>query len=223
MPTSFSIHRIGNQHEPVVVIEDFAADPGALRNDAATRAFAARDDHYPGLKAPAPEPYVETQLAMLRPIVDDVFGAEAIRVLDVCYAIVTAAPDRLALAQRLPHFDGLEPGGLALIHYLVPGGSGGTSFYRHRATGFETIDQARSTAYFAQLNVEMRTHGQPPRAYLNGSTPIFERIGHFEGYYNRALVYRGNILHSGAISADLPLSADPRTGRLTITGFFAAD
>ncbi|MBC7521726.1 MAG: hypothetical protein H7268_11630 [Sandarakinorhabdus sp.] len=220
MPPSFTVHRVGNESELVVVIENFAADPGALRDDAATRAFAARDDHYPGIKAPAPDTDVAAQPAVLRPIVRDVFGADAIRVLDVCYSIVTAAPDQLALAQRLPHFDGLEPGGLALMHYLVPGGCDGTSFYRHRATGFETIDHARSTPYFAQLNADMRSHGQPPRAYLNGNTQTFECIGHFEGHYNCALVYRGNILHSGAISAESPLSVDPRTGRLTITGFF---
>ena len=163
---------------------------------------------------------------MVRPgaIFKQVFGiSDKVAVLDATYALVTAAPDALTREQRLPHVDALEPGRIALIHYLVPGGGDGTAFYRHRSTGFETIDRARSAAYFAALNDDLRTHGPPPAAYLNGSTAIFERTGHFDGLFNRALVYRSRILHSGAIGGDQPLTADPKTGRLTITGFFAAD
>ncbi len=219
-----TVHRIGREGEPVAVIENFTPEPGALRDDGAMRVFAARDDYYPGVKAPVPDDYIAAQLAVLRPIFRDVFGiTNRISVLDICYAIVTAASDTLALKQRLPHVDGLAPGGLALIHYLVPGGSDGTAFYRHRATGFETIDRARSDSYFAHLNQDLRIHGPPPLAYLDGSTPIFERIGHFDGHFNRALIYRGRLLHSGAISADRALTSDPKTGRLTITGFFATD
>jgi hypothetical protein len=39
--------------------------------------------------------------------------------------------------------------------------------------------------------------------------------------YNRALLYRSSLLHSGEIADDVSLASDPQTGRLTITGFFA--
>lgn len=223
LPT-VTVHRIGHEGEPVAVIENFAPDPDTLRDDGALRKFTASEDYYPGLKAPAPDDYLAIQRAVLAAVFRDVFGAgDRVSVLDVTYAMVTAAPDTLSLEQRLPHVDALQPGRLALIHYLVPGGSDGTAFYRHRATGFETVDRERSAPYFAQLNEDLRKHGPPVAGYLEGSTPIFERIGHFDGNYNRALIYRGRLLHCGAIWAGRSLPADPRTGRLTITGFFAAD
>lgn len=219
-----TVHRVGVEGEPVAVIENFAPEPDMLRNDAATRIFGTRDDHYPGMKARVPDDYLSRQWAVLAPIFKEVFGANGrVSVLDVDYSVVTTAPNVLSLEQRLPHVDALDPNRLALIHYLVPEGSDGTAFYRHRSTGFETVDHARSPAYFERLNDDLLTHGNPPHTYLDDSTPIFERIGHFVGHYNRALVYRGRLLHSGAIGAFQQLSADPRTGRLTITGFFAAD
>ena len=222
LPT-VTVHRIGDEHEPVAVIENFAAEPGALRDDATTRSFTPDDGHYPGVKAAVGQDYLARQWAVLAPIFKEVFAiTDKVSVLDATYALVTADPVALTPEQRLPHVDALEPGRIALIHYLVPAGTDGTAFYRHRSTGFETIDRARSAGYFAALNDELRTHGLPP-TYLNGSTAMFERTGQFDGRFNRALVYRSRILHSGAIGGDPRLSADPQTGRLTITGFFAAD
>ena len=214
---------IGNEGEPVVIIENFATDPAGLRYHAARAEFAAADDYYPGLRTPVSPDYLEQQRRLLATIFDEVFGVTSnLAVLDVAYSLVTAAPTALTLEQRMPHVDALEPGRLALIHYLVPGGCDGTAFYRHRSTGFETIDAARSGRYFAQLKDDLTALGEPPTGYLDGSTPVFERIAHFEGRYNRALVYRGRALHCGAIRDSNALLADPVEGRLTITGFFAS-
>jgi Family of unknown function (DUF6445) len=223
LPT-VTVHRIGDEGEPVAVIENFAPEPDVLRTHATTCSFNSTDDHYPGLKAPVAADYLAKQWSILAPIFKEVFGVSGkVSVLDVTYALVTKPPAALTLEQRLPHVDALAPGRLALIHYLVPEGSDGTAFYRHRRSGFETIDRTRSDSYFAQLNDDLRTHGLPPPAYLNGSNTIFEQTGHFDGHYNRALVYRGRLLHSGAIAASDALSNDPGHGRLTITGFFASD
>jgi hypothetical protein len=40
-----------------------------------------------------------------------------------------------------------------------------------------------------------------------------------EAQYNRALLYRSHLLHSGAIRMDGGLSPEPEHGRLTITAF----
>lgn len=221
---SVTVHRIGDEGEPVAVIENFAADPVALRSAATMERFEKRSgDHYPGLKAPVPPTYLPEQRNVLATVLDEVFGIAAkVSVLDICFAMVTSPPDDLSIQQRIPHVDALVPGRVALIHYLVPGGDDGTAFYRHRSTGFETVDQMRSARYFESLNADLRVHGHPPQAYLDGDTPIFDRIGHFDGCYNRALIYRGRLLHCGAIAPGRTLSAHPESGRLTITGFFAA-
>ncbi len=221
---SVTVHRIGDEGEPVAVIENFAADPVALRSAATMQCFEKRNSgHYPGLKAPVPPTYLPEQRNVLARVFDEVFGiADKVSVLDICFAMVTSPTDDLSIQQRIPHVDALEPGRLALIHYLVPGGCDGTAFFRHRSTGFETVDQMRSADYFTYLNVDLRTYGELPQIYPNESTPIFEQTRHFDGLYNRALVYRGRMLHSGAIGPESALSADTSTGRLTITGFFAA-
>ncbi len=220
---SVTVHRIGREQEPVVVIEHFAPDPDALRTAARTAAFEPAGEHYPGIRAALPPGYVPAVRACLSNVFREVFGSnEAASVIDLCWSMVTMAPDALSIEQRLPHIDALEPGRLALVHFLGSGEEDGTAFYRHRSTGFETIDQRRSAAYFAALNTDVKHHGAPPLAYPTGDTPIFERIARFDGLPNRALVYRGRLLHSGDITPGRMLPTDPATGRLTVTGFFAA-
>jgi hypothetical protein len=223
-PPTVTVHSLGNEREPVAVVENFASDPDVLRVEAGRKVFKCSEDYYPGLKAPVSETYLAAQHALLATVLREVFGiAGNVSVLDVRYAMVTTPAAELTLQQRIPHVDGLEPDRIALIHYLVPEGCDGTAFYRHRSTKFETIDQARSQRYFASLNEDLRMHGHPPPAYLAGETSIFEQIGRFAGDYNRALIYRGRLLHCGAIGEGSALPEDPEIGRLTITGFFAAN
>lgn len=222
LPT-VTVHSLGNEREPVAVVDNFASDPDGLRIEAASKVFKRSDDHYPGSKAQVSTTYLSAQHALLATVLREVFEITGkISVLDVSYSMVTTPAAALTLQQCLPHVDGLEPDRIALIHYLVPQDCDGTAFYRHRSTQFETVDQARSAQYFASLNTDLIVHGQPPPAYIDGDTKIFERIGHFAGVYNRALIYRGRLLHCGAIGAGRPLPEAPETGRLTITGFFAA-
>ena len=213
--------RVGREREPVVIIDDFAPEPDALRSFAAEQHFAAAGRHYPGIKAALPVGYLQTQGPLIGKILREVFGvAGKVSILEADFSIVTAVPASLSIEQRLPHVDALEPGRLALVHYLVPGGTDGTAFYRHRATGYETVDAERSAAYFASLQRDL-TGGAVPESYITGDTALFEQTALLPGVYNRALLYRSRMLHSGAIASDAALSDDPATGRLTVTGFFA--
>ena len=222
MSPRVTVHCLGNEREPVAVIDNFAVDPALLRTAAARCDYEAAGEHYPGVKAPLPPSYLRDQRDLLTTVFRQVFGVDD-RVQDVeaRFSIVTTPGSALSLHQRLPHVDALVPGRLALIHYLVPGGTDGTSFYRHRATGFETVDAARAAAYFAALDVGIRARPVAD-GYVVGDTPLFEQIGGFDGSYNRALLYRGRLLHSGSITPGRALPADPLAGRLTVTGFFAA-
>ncbi len=217
-----SVRRIGNEREPVAIIDGFSADPCALRQVATEQVYEPAGRHYPGIKAPLPQTYLRDQGAVIGAVLREVFGlAVKVTVLEARFSIVVATGDALSLEQRLPHVDALEPGRTALIHYLVPSGTDGTAFYRHRSTGFETVDADRSPAYLAALNAELKNETPVP-GFIAGDTPLFERTARLDGIYNRALLYRSRLLHSGAISPGAMLPADPATGRLTITGFFAS-
>lgn len=219
---SLAVLTIGEEKAPLAVVDDFAPDPDFLRRFAETAPFTAGDLYYPGLKAPLPAGYFESVNPVIAAVMVDVFGfVKGADVLRASYAIVTTPPEKLSIEQRLPHVDSLTPGRMAIVHYLSPDDGDGTSFYRHRATGFEALNEARSNIYFNRLNAELLRQGEPPAAYMNGDTPLFERIGHVGARFNRAAIYRGDILHSGAISADSPLSPSPREGRLTIASFLA--
>lgn len=218
-----SVQRIGSEQQPIVIVDGFHPDPDALRALAAAASFERARHHYPGIRAALADDYFAQVRPLLADVLRDVFGlGDAIELIDASFSIVTTPPTELSLAQRLPHVDATGCERIALVHYLSPEGGDGTAFFRHRASGFETIDDARSEPYFACLNAELRAGPPPPAAYVCDSDRWFERIALSEGRYNRAVIYRSGMLHSGAIRRDAPLDADPATGRLTITAFLAA-
>lgn len=217
-----AVRRIGRERQPVAIIDGFHPHADALRDCAVHAVFEAAGRHYPGVRAPLPPAYFSAVDVVIGQVLADLFALPPrARVLDASFSIVTAPAETLSVEQRLPHVDAIEPGRVALIHYLARDDTDGTAFYRHRASGWETIDAARSPPYLAQLNAELRAGGPPAPGYIAGDTPLFERVETVPAKYNRAILYRSAMLHSGAITPGRVLAADPTTGRLTITGFLA--
>ena len=217
-----TIHRVGREAQPVAVIDDFAGDPDAVRAAAIAAGFGPAMHHYPGIRAPLPPDYLTGQLPVVEAALAQAFGTAArLDVIDASFSIVTTPRDALSVSQRLPHCDAHDARRIALVHYLAPGNGDGTGFFRHRSTGFETVDAARSPIYADQVAAELRYGGAPPPGYVTGDTSLFECIFDVEARCNRAIVYPGFLLHSGLIGADATLSPDAAAGRLTVTGFFS--
>ncbi|MGP9802964.1 DUF6445 family protein [Rheinheimera sp. NSM] len=214
---------IGHEQSPLLIVDNFIAKPGMLLADANQQRFVANSPYYPGVRAPAPQAYQQVLLQSLAPLLSDFFALPAGKLsFSVChYSLVTTPPQQLKLLQRIPHFDTTERHALAAVHYLFHGEQGGTAFYRHRKTGFETIDNNRAPAYFAALEAENDGPNIPGRdaGYIAGDTPLFTQIAAAEGIFNRLIIYRRHALHSGSIPPDASLSADPAKGRLTISSF----
>ena len=221
MTRTVAVRLVGHERQPVAVVDNFVENPDALRTAAAAAAFGPAGRNYPGLRAALPPGYIAEIAPLIADILARVFALSGgARVLDASFSLVTAAPDTLTLAQRLPHVDATAAGRIALLHYLSPGDADGTAFYRHRATGYESIDDARGPAYLARLQAEIAV--AEPGGYIASDTALFEQTAAVTARYNRALLYRSSVLHSGAITPGRALPADPLTGRLTITGFLAA-
>lgn len=211
--------RIGTERQPVAIVDGFHPDPNALRAFAAAAPFGAARNHYPGIRAELPADYfAQVRPALLRVLAGVFDEAGAPGLIDASFSIVTTPPEALSLAQRLPHVDATEAGRIALVHYLSIGDEGGTAFYRHRATGLEALDPVRAPTYRAVLGAELIGR-DPPAGYIAGDTPLFEQTAMVEARFNRAVIYRSAMLHSGAIAPDANLSADPASGRLTVTAF----
>jgi hypothetical protein len=214
------VARQGREAQPVIVIDDWLAEPERWREAAAQQRYGRIGPYYPGLRATVPPEAAAAMREALAPLIAETFGLDPVPpVLEAYFSIVTTPPEALAPIQRLPHFDGLEPERIAILVYLSAEAQGGTAFYRQRATGFETVDPARFPAFEAALRAGVAEHGLPPAAYIGGDTPLYERIAHYEAKPNRALVYRGHSLHCAAIPPGVPLPADPALGRLTVNSF----
>lgn len=221
MPLTVTLRRIGREGRPLIVIDDFAADPDALRAAAIGTAFGPAENHYPGIRAPLPPDYLRAQEPVMAAAIRELMGLTgALHVIDASFSIVTTPRAELSVRQRLPHVDAFGEDRIALVHYLSPDRDG-TAFYRHRATGFETIDVRRAPVFFDQLEAELRLGGPPSAGYVAGDTALFEQIALAEARYNRALLYSSCLLHSGAIAPEAALSPDPAKGRLTVTGFLS--
>lgn len=218
MAWAVEVIRHGDEQQPVVVIDGFA-EASRFVEDAEFLAFRPIGPHYPGVRAVVSAPMMREPLTMLAPVAAEVFGVQALSVVDSFYSLVTTPAAALAPIQRLPHFDEVSPQRLALLHFLSRDETSGTAFYRHRATGFESIDAARLPAYRAALDADLARHGVPEPGYIGGSTAVFEQLAVHAGSFNRAILYRSNTLHCAHIPSSMTLSSDPAEGRLTVNTF----
>lgn len=216
-----SVYHIGEEQSPLLVVDNVLQDADLLVEDACQRRFVENSPLYPGVRAPAPIAFQTLLLSSLKQQLLEVFDLKGSKLgLSLCqYSIVTTPADQLKLLQRIPHFDSTNRDELAAVFYLFKEDLGGTSFYRHNKTGYEYIDDARRIPYFKSLESENDTDNIPQQGYINGDTALFTRIGEQKGIFNRLIVYRRQILHSGSISPSFVPDADPRTGRLTINIF----
>lgn len=216
--------RFGAERQPLLTIEDALPDPAAVVSIAARHAYRPIGPFYPGVRAPVSQAAAMPLVAPVMDALTDSFGLTAAPRYFECYlSLVTAAPGALAPIQRLPHFDGLEPDRIAVLLYLDASERGGTAFYRQRATGYESVDEARYGSYRAALDGEVAAHGLPPSTYISGDTPMFEQVHAVAGRFNRMIAYRGNTLHCADLGADFVPVIDPASGRLTLNLFLRAD
>jgi hypothetical protein len=222
-PLAAKVARLGRSGEPVIVIDGLMRDPDALIDRAAAAAFLPAHGNrggYPGLRAPAPRDYAERLVRAVDPLIRDTFAAGDIAParVDVSFSIVTTPPGSLHLRQRVPHIDTTNRLRFALLHFLCGPPFGGTAFFRHRTTGLEQI-AAEDFAAFAEARRRDLAELPPPSGYPNPRTPGFEQTACFAARLDRLLVYRSFSLHSGVIPPSVPLSPEPRSGRLTANIF----
>lgn len=216
----YRVERFGVEQEPLVILDGFAADFEALRHAAEAGAYAVTSPHYPGVRCQADPAYLGARMEVLRDVLTDVFGlGQGAALVECAFSIVSTPPSDLKPIQRLPHFDSTDPKRLALLHYFGGAEDGGTAFYRHKATGFETVRAERLDPYAAAMQAETAAFGLPVGGYHYGDTRQFELIGEIGARPNRMVVYRGYRLHSGVIPQVRQLSDDPKTGRLTLNTF----
>ncbi len=219
-----SVRQMGREGEPLVIIDGFSGMVDQLLQAAYTAQYQHAGASYPGIRSWADPSYLDRRRDLMMQIMQRVFGfTRGVRLDASTFSLVTLNEAELSPLQRIPHYDHASGEVIAVMHYLMGPESGGTAFYRHRRTGFETITPAREASYNAALALDEREHGMPPARFCHGDSDWFEIIDEVEAVPDRLVLYRGRQLHSGVIPDPAVLSSDPRKGRLTINMFLIGE
>jgi len=218
------VFAVGNENTKIIVIDDFSADLAEVRTPACTAASFSPDGKsaYPGIRARLPDDYVEKVLAVVKPLLHKTYAVPEVLELQTelaYYSLLTKQEAELNVSQRIPHFDTNNDHYYAVLHYLNNGTFGGTGFFRHRPTGFERITEDRKDVFMRSASAFMAVRGMPQPKYINRSTNHFELFAQLEYKPDRLVVYPGNLLHSGLVSASVDVCDNPERGRLTANIF----
>lgn len=214
------IERIGVEKTPLIMIDNFAKNPDAIVDYVCQNATFSFDPQsfYPGIRANLTQLYADFVLERMRDILLDTFEFPASTVLTqklAYYSLITFQENELKMLQRIPHIDSLRPTYLAGVHYLNSKPHGGTGFFRHIPTGFETITDERHDFYFSTAKEFAMKNGVPLPQYITGSTNHYELIHKVDYKPNRLVFYPGHLLHSGLLLVPNDIDPNPATGRLT--------
>lgn len=212
----FRTVRQGREQLPVIVVDDYAREPERLIEEARSAGLQPLGANFPGVRAPVAEGLKMAFRQSLETLIQATFGIDRpLDRLEAYHSLITTPQADRPLLSRLPHFDGLGANRIAMVHHLGRSGIGGTAFWRHRSTGFETIDEQRLPAYNAAVNRELMAGAEP--------LSIYEQVALWPARFNRLLIYRGDCLHGADTPADVLLTADPATGRFSINVFWWVD
>jgi Family of unknown function (DUF6445) len=218
---SVSSARVGECPVAVTVADNVLMRPQLLAEFGLGLEFAADDGNlYPGVRARMPVEFSRPFRAWLTRTLHRTGVLEASRHIhdDVSFfSIVSKSRANLLPLQRIPHYDSTDPRVFAAVIYLFDRAHSGTSFYRHRTTGYEKISEDNQQNYRAALNHNMKKLGPPARDYANGNSDLFERTHSVDSAFNRIVIYSGNVLHAADIDGSLFAGNDNSRWRLTVT------
>jgi hypothetical protein len=209
---------VGRRGIPLTRIENVLRNPDQVAALGLAQPYAQDPDNfYPGIRAPVPGAFSTAFRAWLGRVLQREFYRD-----DSYFSVVTTAAADLLPIQRVPHYDSTDPAVFAAVIYLCDSRFSGTSFYRHRKTGYEEITQDNRRNYQLAMDTDMRVHGPPRRQYINGDTALYEVIFSNELKFNGAIVYPGRILHAGKIPPTFTAPQSQDEWRLTVTSVLHA-
>ena len=219
------LRHVGESRSPVVVIDDFSGSLEHIFEIAdALAPYPRHTNYYPGLRRiftaadTAANAYVDETCERAAQFIAGAFDIDDFDLVEASFSMVTLKPTELTPPQRAPHFDTTSQKDLALLHYLRVPANSGTAFYRQRTTGIERVTELNVSVYVPVA--EVQTAQLPADSgYFHSSDEFFEQIGAVEAVPDRMIIFQGSLLHSGIIPPDMPLTADPRQGRLTANIF----
>jgi len=208
-----------------VQIDDALVDPQSVVDWAAQQAFAAPSYPYPGLVCDAPADLRQRLADLFLLHVRQHLGVRRVNDFAVRLSLATTPPEQLAPVQWLCHRDRLAVQGsgtlfAACVLYLFRDPAlGGTHFFRPRQSIAQTEELVAASQYLPAHEFSRRYDLQP--SYMDGSNAYFEEVAQLGAAWNRAIFYDGSLFHTADVARAMPISADPRRGRLTLNAFIS--
>ena len=207
------VTHVGRREIPVSRIDNVFRNPEQVAALGFAQSYTHdADNFYPGVRSPMPQSFSAAFRAWLSRVLQRELHGDS-----SYFSVVTTASSDLLPIQRIPHYDSTDPGLLAVVIYLCDSRFAGTSFYRHRRTGYEEITAENRRNYQVALDTDMRLHGPPPQAYADGDGVLFETIFRNELRFNSAVVYPGRMLHAANIPSTFVPPRSKDEWRLTVT------
>ena len=211
----------------VLVIDDVLADPQALVDRAVARRTAFLES--PHNAYPGPElRFDDAEATPLAAFFDEQLrgrlGARRTLRRYARLSMATRAAEALEPRQWIAHRDRLDdaPDRLvaACVLYLFRDERlGGTAFFAPKCDARDTAIAVHESGVLDGATFANRYRVTP--GYPHADNDIFAKVLDIPARWNRLVVYDGGTLfHGSAINRPDLLRDDPRTGRLTLNGFF---
>ncbi len=208
-----------------VVIDNVLADPQAMVEWVATQAFSKpRGYPYPGIVFDAPEPLTRQVSDCFAQYGRSRLGGRRTEGVGMRFSLVTVPPPELAPVQWQCHRDRLAVNpaqtlfAASVLYLFRDPALGGTSFYQPKLPPAATDRMVKDSDQLGAAEFGAR-YGLSA-GYMHGSNAYFERVASVDAAWNRMICYDGGQFHSADINTAHALDANPRSGRLTLNGFF---
>lgn len=178
---------------PIVVVDDFYADPDAVRDEALKADYDLSIAFYPGRHATVATSaarFVIAHICRILNAIGDV-GYEP-DTFNTDFSIVTTRPADLLAGQKHPHID---PTPILGLVYLNPADPVGTSFYENTVMNTRRIASTAEAERFGEIMDLERTRREPV-GYDVSTSSLWRKYHTIEGRYNRLVIYPGNFFHA---------------------------
>ncbi|MES2150533.1 MAG: DUF6445 family protein [Pseudomonadota bacterium] len=178
---------------PVLIIDDFYADPEAVREQALAANYDMSVAQYPGRHATLTDASTYTVCETIARVAT-ALGDRSYRAADFVsdFSIVTTRPQDLLATQKHPHVDPTPVLGLV---YLTPGSNEGTCFYRNEMLGTATLVTPEQYEAYHQF-MDQHAKSMAPPGYDFSDHPVWKKFHTIEPVFNRFVFYPGNVFHS---------------------------
>lgn len=196
---------------PILVIDNFYADPMAARGLALGGGYDASLAFYPGVHSLIDRRHLQPLFQSLSGVLA-ALGSGYVDPADFTsdFSMVTTPASDMLANQKHPHVDAVP---LAGVVYLNPDYEIGTSFFRHRPLNLAFL---RSDAESAAYGEWLRNNGErtQPKTYAVADDDTWEHIYTVTGKFNRLVMYPGIAFHSIAMK-DVAKQVTLSSARLT--------